>query len=51
MSQDPATIEDGLEFYKLLAARDSLLLEPPMYEVQAGIFGTWIESDGNTKPM
>uniref|UniRef100_M4BAB3 Uncharacterized protein n=1 Tax=Hyaloperonospora arabidopsidis (strain Emoy2) TaxID=559515 RepID=M4BAB3_HYAAE len=47
----PPTIEDGVEFYKLLAARDSLLLEPPTYEIEAGIFGTWIESDGNTKPM
>ncbi|CAI5713580.1 unnamed protein product [Hyaloperonospora brassicae] len=47
----PSSIEDGVEFYNLLAARDSLLLGPPMYQLEAGIFGTWIESDGNTKPM
>ncbi|KAL4154748.1 hypothetical protein PRNP1_006864 [Phytophthora ramorum] len=46
----PSTVESGVDFYKLLAARDSLLLEPPTYQIEAG-FGTWIESDGNTKPM
>ncbi|RLN55311.1 hypothetical protein BBP00_00008556 [Phytophthora kernoviae] len=46
----PSTVEGGVDFYKLLAARDSLLLEPPTYQIEAG-FGTWIESDGNTKPM
>ncbi|TDH68531.1 hypothetical protein CCR75_001432 [Bremia lactucae] len=46
----PSTIESGADFYKLLAARDSLLVEPPTYQIEAG-FGTWIESDGNTKPM
>ncbi|DBA04767.1 TPA: hypothetical protein N0F65_004404 [Lagenidium giganteum] len=46
----PSSVESGVDFYKLLAARDSLLLEPPTYQIEAG-FGTWIESDGNTKPM
>ncbi|RLN58850.1 hypothetical protein BBJ28_00010773 [Nothophytophthora sp. Chile5] len=46
----PSTVESGVDFYKLLAARDSLLLEPPTYQIEAG-FGTWIESDGHTKPM
>ncbi|KAF1328693.1 hypothetical protein FI667_g6652, partial [Globisporangium splendens] len=46
----PSTVESGVDFYKLIAARDSLLLEPPTYQIEAG-FGTWIESDGNTKPM
>ncbi|CAH0515434.1 unnamed protein product [Peronospora belbahrii] len=46
----PSTIENGVNLYNLLAARDSLLLEPPTYQIEAG-FGTWIESDGNTKPM
>ncbi|CAI5715995.1 unnamed protein product [Peronospora farinosa] len=46
----PSTMENGVELHKLLAARDSLLLEPPTYQIEAG-FGTWIESDGNTKPM
>ncbi|CAI5722261.1 unnamed protein product [Peronospora effusa] len=46
----PSTMESGVELHKLLAARDSLLLEPPTYQIEAG-FGTWIESDGNTKPM
>ncbi|TMW65119.1 hypothetical protein Poli38472_009286 [Pythium oligandrum] len=46
----PSTEENGSEFSKLLAARDSLLVEPPTYQIEAG-FGTWIESDGNTRPM
>lgn len=46
----PSTVESGIDIYKMLAARDSLLLEPPTYQIEAG-FGTWIESDGNTKPM
>ncbi|KAI9911759.1 hypothetical protein PsorP6_009434 [Peronosclerospora sorghi] len=45
-----STLEHGVDFYKLLAARDSLLLEPPTYQIEAG-FGTWIESNGHTKPM
>lgn len=32
----PATVEGGVDFYKLLAARDSLLLEPPTYQIEAG---------------
>lgn len=46
----PGTVDSGVDFYKLLAARDSLLVEPPTYQIEAG-FGTWIESDGQTKPM
>lgn len=32
----PSTVESGVDFYKLLAARDSLLLEPPTYQIEAG---------------
>lgn len=32
----PSTVENGVDFYKLLAARDSLLLEPPTYQIEAG---------------
>ncbi|KAL8007789.1 hypothetical protein Plhal703r1_c03g0016731 [Plasmopara halstedii] len=45
-----STVESDVELFKLLAARDSLLLEPPTYQIEAG-FGTWIEANGNTKPM
>lgn len=44
----PSSVDS--DFYKLFAARDSLLAEPPTYQIEAG-FGTWIESDGNTRPM
>ncbi|KAJ0403521.1 hypothetical protein P43SY_010064 [Pythium insidiosum] len=46
----PSSVESGAEFYKLIATRDSMLLEPPTYQIEGG-FGTWIESDGNTRPM
>lgn len=32
----PSSVESGVDFYKLLAARDSLLLEPPTYQIEAG---------------
>ena len=32
----PSSVENGVDFYKLFAARDSLLLEPPTYQIEAG---------------
>jgi hypothetical protein len=32
----PSSENGGLDFYKLFAARDSLLVEPPTYQIEAG---------------